>query len=44
MTDKATNTTYWADAIKKEMMVILSALAILEHDSRISRDSLSHDF
>jgi Reverse transcriptase (RNA-dependent DNA polymerase) len=32
--DKETNTTYWEDAIKKEMKVILPALDILENDKK----------
>jgi hypothetical protein len=32
--DKETNTTYWADPIKKEMKVIMPALDILDHRKR----------
>jgi Reverse transcriptase (RNA-dependent DNA polymerase) len=32
--DRETNTTYWSEAIKKEMAVIMPAMRILERDSK----------
>jgi hypothetical protein len=32
--DKETNTTYWADIIKKEVKVIFPSLDVLEHDKK----------